>query len=178
MTRPAPGWRWLLEHRASASCQRDEGGALTVQELRRERDETLTAQVLEIAVPAVAAALWLEVTGVGHAEGADERQGAHLGPSQRDGLRTDSHELSLGAARQRELLRQGVARVVGDACAWASRPAGTAASRHLPTGRCGPARMVKHGANVAVARHGRPYSSMRRVRSARTVSRVASCRSR
>ena len=70
------GLTMLFEHRASRIRQRHQGGALTIQELRGERDQTLTPQMFQVAMPPIATALRLQVAGVGHSERADERQGA------------------------------------------------------------------------------------------------------
>ena len=69
--------------------------------VRGERDQALASQVLQVAMPAIAGALRFQIAGVGHAEGADERQCPDIGTSQRDGLRTDAHGLPFRATGQR-----------------------------------------------------------------------------
>lgn len=81
-----------------------------------------------------------QVFGVGHAEGANSRQRAHLGAPQQDALLADPNAFSIRAARQVEVAREDVARISGIALERVGSPTATALVQ-LTAGLC-PTRIV------------------------------------
>ena len=76
-------------------------------------DEVFLLQMSQVAAArAEGLALTVaQVFGVGHAEGANSRQRAHLGAPQQHALLVDPHALALWATRQVEVTREHVPRI-------------------------------------------------------------------
>jgi hypothetical protein len=82
---------WLLagagvtvvhEELSPGTRERDKRGALTIEELGRQRHQPLASKVFQVAMPPVAGTLGFEISGVSNPERTDEGQRPDLRPSE------------------------------------------------------------------------------------------------